>query len=90
MTTYAHGQNSPYGLYISVRPLDMRFVGAEGERLEGKAGAAYGHVPGPLALLLAPVFGGLFVLTFPFVVLAALLAAFVEPVVRRVRRGRRS
>ncbi len=71
MTRYENQDAAPYGLYFSTRPLDVRFVGAEGERIDGVPGATYRHVPTPLAVALAPVLGGLFVIAFPFVIFAA-------------------
>lgn len=75
MKRYDANQPAPYGLYLSTRPFDIRFVGAEGEPLEGKDGASYRHVPTWLAVLLAPALGGAFVLAFPIIVLVAIFGA---------------
>lgn len=69
MKTYRTGEPARYGLYIASRPLDMTFVGAEGEALDGVKGATYRRVPSLLALVMAPVLGGAFVTVFPLVVI---------------------
>lgn len=68
MKTYKSGENARYGIYIAPRALDFRFVGADGERLEGKDGASYLHLPALLVILASPVLGGVFVLGFPVLV----------------------
>jgi hypothetical protein len=74
MKTYKTMQAARYGLYTSSNPIDVRFVGAEGEALDGLPGASYRRVPTPLALVAAPLLGGAFVMAFPVLVL---VAAFV-------------
>lgn len=71
-------QPAPYGLYISTRPLDVRFVGADGESLDGLPGAAYSRVPTLLAVLLAPVLGGAFVIAFPILVIVAAVVGLLR------------
>ncbi len=80
MARYENHARAPYGLYVSTRPVDARFVGAEGERLDGIEGATYRRIPTPLAVLLAPVFGGLFVMAFPVVIFAAIFTAIARMV----------
>lgn len=67
---YANRQPAPYGLYLSTKPLDVRFVGAEGEDLEGTA-ETYMRVPTVLSFVLAPVLGAVFVVAFPVVIFVA-------------------
>lgn len=75
-------QPANYGLYISTSHLDARFVGADGEALAGLEGASYVRVPTLLALMLAPVFGGAFVIAFPILVLVSVAAALAEKALR--------
>ena len=53
MKTYMSGQSVPYGVYASLKPLDLRFAGAEGEILDGRDGTTYTRLPAALVLLLA-------------------------------------
>jgi len=70
MKTYKTGQTAPYGTYATAYPPDIRFIGADGETLEGLAKANYVRLPTPLVFVLSPVIGGIFVLAFPVLVLA--------------------
>jgi len=79
MKTYQTGQSVAYGVYASLRALDVRYVGADGEALDGRAGAQYWRVPTLLMLALAPVAGGLFVIAFPALVLGLAVAAATRP-----------
>jgi len=72
------GQRVSYGMYVSARPLDVRFVGADGEKLEGREGAEYRHIPNALAMLAAPVLGGLFVISFPITIFVAAARALTQ------------
>ena len=80
-------QPAPYGLYISTRPFDVRFVGADGETLDGLPGASYRRVPTLLALLLAPMLGGAFVIAFPILVIVAAVVGIARVAVREVRKA---
>ena len=88
------GQPAKYGFYVSASPVDARFVGADGEPLEGRTGARYTRVPTWLFLLLSPVIGGAFVLAFPLLVVGALLyaiwATFAAKVLGRAHLARSS
>ena len=85
MTTYRNGTQAPYGLYLSTRPLDVRFVGADGESLEGREGAEYKRLPGLLLLVAGPVLGGAFVIAFPAVIFAAVAIGIYELSARALR-----
>jgi hypothetical protein len=78
METVHSGDKVKAGVYVAVRALDVQHVGAEGETLQGKAGATYRRVPTTLLLLGGPVLGGLFVLLFPAVVAVAILIALAQ------------
>jgi len=86
MKRYSANQPAPYGLYISARHMDVRFVGADGENLEGKHDVAYRRVPTWLAVLLATALGGAFVLAFPLIVLGAIFGTLGGAIVKRVSR----
>ena len=80
-------QPAPYGLYISTRPFDVRFVGADGESLDGLPGAAYRRVPTLLAVLLAPLLGGAFVIAFPILVIVAAIVGLARVMFGRARKA---
>ena len=73
MKTYRAGQKVEYGIYVAPKALDARFVGADGETLNGKAGAEYTHLPSILLVLAAPVMGGVFVLAFPLIIIFSII-----------------
>ena len=70
MKTYQTGEKVGYGVYLSFRSLDLRFVGADDESLEGRSGREYVRIPSVLLIALAPVIGGVFVMAFPMMVVA--------------------
>jgi hypothetical protein len=84
MKRYETGSEAPYGLYISGRPLDIRFVGADGESLEGQPGAKYGRLPMWTVVALGPAMGGFFVVAFPLLVIGALLVALSRAIASKL------
>lgn len=80
-------QPATYGLYISTHPFDVRFVGADGETLDGLPGASYRRMPTLLALLLAPVIGGAFVMAFPVLVIVASVIGIARVAVRGAKKA---
>lgn len=68
MKKYNSGDSALYGIYIAPAALDFRFVGADGERLEGKDKTQYYRLPAPLVVAASPALGGIFVLGFPLLV----------------------
>ena len=85
MNTYSTGQSAPYGVYASAKPLDLCFVSAEGDTLEGKDGSRYVRIPTLLVIALSPAIGGAFVMLFPVLILAALAGTLAQVVARGVR-----
>jgi hypothetical protein len=73
MKRYSNNQPAPYGLYVSARPMDICFVGSEGEEITGREGASYRRLPTWFIALLAPALGGAFVMAFPLLVIATVL-----------------
>ncbi|MGM0574267.1 MAG: hypothetical protein ACQEXJ_00850 [Myxococcota bacterium] len=73
MKRYQTGQSAEYGLYVTALPPDLRFVGADGEALDGRPGATYARLPMWSVVVLGPVAGGVFVLAFPLLVIGALV-----------------
>ena len=65
--------------------MDMCFIGAEDETLEGVPGATYIRLPVLLMLLLSPAFGGVFVMTFPVIVLAMVGIVFLQSVAHLIK-----
>lgn len=69
MIKFDSGDQVPYGLYAA--PLmDVRFVGADWEILDGKPGKKYVRLPISLMIAASPILGGVFVLAFPLIVVA--------------------
>ena len=78
MKTYNAGSKVGYGLYVSPKALDVRFVGSDEETLAGTKGKAYFRMPTLLMVLAAPILGGLFVLAFPVMVLLMVVVAIAR------------
>ncbi|MCC6747940.1 MAG: hypothetical protein IT371_09800 [Deltaproteobacteria bacterium] len=89
MRVHNVGQSVPQGVYLSLRPLDVQHVGADGESLEGPAGARYRRLPTLLLAALSPLFGAVFVMAFPFVVFGAIAWVAVRKVTSLVRHEAR-
>lgn len=83
MATFKSGQSVPYGMYFSVNPIDMTFVGSDDEELDGKTGD-YRRIPTLLMLALAPAFGGIFVIAFPLLVFAAVASGLYKIATKQV------
>ncbi len=81
MKTMNSGNPVSRGVYLSLKPLDISFVGTDGEVLEGPPGASYVRIPTILALLASPALGGLFVVLFPVLVFAAMITLLGKVVV---------
>ena len=80
------GEAAQYGLYVSTRPLDIRFVGADGESLEGLPEANYVRLPTLAVVAAAPVLGGAFVLAFPLLVILASVVCVARLVAKAVHK----
>ena len=78
MKIYLSGNQVQYGIYVAPKALDVRFVGADGEMLDGKAGANYYRIPTLLIIAAAPVIGGIFALAFPVMVILMATAAIAR------------
>jgi hypothetical protein len=59
----------------------------EGEALKGSAGDRWVRVPLPLAVVAAPIVGGLFVVAFPVIGVAALAYGVVRKLAGGVKEG---
>jgi len=90
MKTYETGQPATYGVYASAWPPDLCVVSADGDALAGKDGVTYRRLPLPLVVAAGPILGGMFVLTFPLLVLAAVATVVAQVVRDRVRAVRES
>ena len=62
-------------MFVTANPPDVRFVGADGESLEGSEGAKYLHLPMWTVVALGPALGGFFLISFPLLVIGALMVA---------------
>ena len=82
MKRYSSNHPAPYGLYVSARPMDIHFVGSDGEDLAGREGASYRRLPTWFIALLAPALGGAFVMAFPLLVIAAVVGTLAVGAVR--------
>jgi hypothetical protein len=85
MKSYEANKPARYGLYLSTRPMDIRFVGADGEDLDGVSGASYRRMPTWAVIAAGPVLGGAFVLAFPLLVILASIACIARLVATRVK-----
>jgi len=85
--TWQATDSAPYGVYVSTRPLDLRFVGADGEPLDGRKGATYRRLPTALVIATSPLFGALFVLAFPLIVAVAMVAVLWARLARHASTG---
>ena len=74
MKEFKTGDKVPYGIYGSLKSIDLRYVGADDDILDGKKNASYIKIPSLLLVALAPAIGGIFVLGFPLLVIIGLFA----------------
>ena len=81
MKTYQAGKQVEYGIYISPKSIDCRFVGADNETLEGKPNATYYRLPTIVAIAAAPILGGIFVMTFPLLIIMMFAYAVCKPLI---------
>lgn len=84
MKRYNNGTEAPYGLYLSTNRVDLRFVGADGESIEGRDNARYVHLPTWMLVVLGPALGGAFVMAFPLLVIASVLGFVATMAVKRL------
>lgn len=76
--TYSVNTEAPYGLYLSLSPVDVRFVGSTGEALDGLQGARYVRLPTWLLVATGPLVGAAFVVALPVLIVAAMFLAGVH------------
>jgi hypothetical protein len=88
MASYLGGTQAPGGIYWNGR-LAVVTVPAEGGNLPGGSGERYRSVPWALALLVAPVLGGLYVVLLPFVGLGMLAVHAARRIAGGARQGAR-
>jgi hypothetical protein len=71
MSMVQSGQAAPPGVYVSLKPLDLRVVSGADSVLGGLPGASYRRYPLATVVILGPVFGGVFAMSLPFMVFLA-------------------
>ncbi|MBK8010538.1 MAG: hypothetical protein IPK13_04265 [Deltaproteobacteria bacterium] len=76
--TYMAGQAAPWGLYVGLNRLSVRYISASGEALVGPAKARYLKIPTWISVLASPLIGGLYVVFFPLILAAALFVVLGE------------
>jgi hypothetical protein len=89
MKRYTAGTIVPPGVYVRARPSHVSLVSREPGLLEGPRGLGYMRVPGiaiPLVAVLGLVLGGLYVVLFPIVGAAMLVACGANRVWRSLRQ----
>jgi hypothetical protein len=86
MARYLGGTQAPGGIYWNGR-LTMVSVPAEGGALPGGSGERFRSVPWALALLAAPILGGLYVVLLPFVGFGLLAVHAWQRVAGGARKG---
>lgn len=84
MKRYETGEPAPYGIYLARNKVDIRFVGADGEGLEGRKGGVYSRLPTWLVVLVGPALGGMFVMAFPLLVIASIIGTLGVALVRKL------
>lgn len=78
MGTLRAGQPAETGVYVALRPPDLRFVSGGETRLEGLEGAEYRRFPLWFVIPLAPALGAFFAVAFPVVIFASFLRAIAD------------
>ncbi len=89
MARYEGGTAVPAGYYWNPRRWSFTTVGRDGERLPRGPGERYVRVHGAVALLAAPIVGGIFVVLLPFVGFAMLLQVLFGRLFGSAREGAR-
>lgn len=89
MARYDGGSSVPGGYYWNPRRGSVTTVREDGERLPGTASDRYVRVNGFLALLLAPIVGGLYVVLLPFIGFAMLARWAFRKLTGSAREGAR-
>jgi hypothetical protein len=87
MARYIGGTPVPGGIYWNGSRLSMVSVPAPGGLLPGDASQAYRSVPWPVALLAAPLLGGIYVVLMPFVGLGMMANAAFRRAAGGARKG---
>ena len=87
MKTYQTREPAKWGVYLAVNRFDLRTVNAEGEVLDGPERTRYVRLPTLLVVAMSPVLGGLFVLFFPVLIVAALVTVGAEVALRAGQRA---
>jgi len=67
VTTYAGGMLVKRGYYLDTNTFGFAHVTRDGGKLPGGTERSYTRIPVMLVLVAAPVLGGLFVVTLPFI-----------------------
>ncbi len=83
------GTSVPGGYYWNPRTWSITPVAKDGDRLPGKASDSFLRIHGAVALLLAPLLGGLFVVFLPFIGLALFFQWAVGKATGTARDGAR-
>jgi len=84
MKKYVSGDKVGYGLYFS--GLHFSFVGADGESLEGE-GKSYVRLPMWLMILVSPILGGIFVMSFPLLVTIIVMVSLGDVLMKKAREA---
>lgn len=84
--TYRAGEQVSYGVYVSTKPVNMHYMSAD-EELPGTDETTYRRLPTLLVAAASPAIGGIFVMTFPLIILAGVAVAlgkFTKQTVQRM------
>lgn len=87
MARYEGGDRVPGGYYWNVGAWSIENVEGESGTLPGRHGQRFVHLHWTVALLLAPVLGGLFVVFLPFIGFGMLIDFAVRRLFGGARRG---
>lgn len=88
MKRYETGEAAPYGIYIARNMVDVRFVGADGEALDGREGGRYMRLPTWAVIVVGPALGVIFVMAFPLLVIATIFGTLGVGLVRKLGGAR--
>jgi len=82
MKRYNSGEVVPFGVYISLRALSVKYIDQNNDILRGSQNASYFRVPNLLLFFTAPFVGGAFVVAFPLLIAICCIAIPVYYLVR--------
>lgn len=87
MRSFAAGEPAPWGMYVGLNRVAVKYLGAPGEVLPGKEGTRYFHVPSWITVLVSPLLGAAYVVFLPFIMAGIFCVVVVELLYVLVTKG---